>query len=697
MPTNLDPTGRPTTTRGALSAACGLLAAARKRLARSAGEDGFLLIEVMVSALLVSLIVTATLSGFDVAGKVTSDQRHRGEAELLAAESEEQLRSDPATALDELVGRPHTYKTSINGVTYTVLQEATSIAANGSKTGCTVTETTSSTAANFRTVSTVSWNTQEKSKRPPVKQTSIISPPTGSGIEVDIVNGANGPVSGVTARAKFIPNESGAEAWVEGTTGPSGCIVLSGIQSTEAKVEILEKTGFVTPNGNLAPKPVSLPIAPNVTVHQQFQFAEAGAIRAEFTYKGATSWEGKEVKSDTFVAGNALVSTKPEQEVGSTSIVTQTGGEEPYEALTGTYAPSASYTAKASKYPLGDLFPFATAWSVWSGDCSANKEAVAEPGAIVTSGNTTTAKVPVAVTKLSIYKGTGPSNPETAVEESLKPTKVGAPEVKITNTGCASAETPNNATGLEYVHTQKETLPASTKGSQLENPFQPTGTFSMCLVSSAKKQTYTVSYANTVAKPGEPKFYLNQRITAAVKAEKTEKEVLYKAEETAYKADETKYKTAETKFKEREATYKAKEANKEKNKEAETKKKEYESHKKEYETEKKEYERTKKEYERTKKSSYKTEYEKYEKEYKEDEKQYKEAETAYKAAEKAYEEYAKPKAEYEAYLAEYTKYKTEYVEAKEEAITAKKAYETAKKEEEDAAKSGVTVAGGEEC
>ena len=118
--------------------------------------------------------------------------------------------------------------------------------------------------------------------------------------------------------------------------GASGCVVLSGIQSTSATVEILEKTGFVTLNGNLAPKPAPLSIAPNVTVHQQFKFAEAGAIRAEFTYRGATTWEGKEVKSDTFVVGNALMGTRPELEVGSTSIVTQTGGEEPYEALTGS-------------------------------------------------------------------------------------------------------------------------------------------------------------------------------------------------------------------------------------------------------------------------------------------------------------------------------------------------------------------------
>src|SRR5579884_1963535 len=72
-------------------------------------ESGFLLIEVMMSALLVALIVTATFNGFDVASRVTIDQRRHSEAELLASESQEQLRSDPATALDVLETSPHSY------------------------------------------------------------------------------------------------------------------------------------------------------------------------------------------------------------------------------------------------------------------------------------------------------------------------------------------------------------------------------------------------------------------------------------------------------------------------------------------------------------------------------------------------------------------------------------------------------------
>ena len=58
-------------------------------------EGGFLLIEVMMSAMFVALIVVATLNGFDIANKTTAEQRRHDEANVLAAQSQEQLRTEP--------------------------------------------------------------------------------------------------------------------------------------------------------------------------------------------------------------------------------------------------------------------------------------------------------------------------------------------------------------------------------------------------------------------------------------------------------------------------------------------------------------------------------------------------------------------------------------------------------------------------
>ena len=48
-------------------------------------QEGFLLIEVIISTLLVALIVVATLTGFDVVNRVSADERMHNEAAALAA------------------------------------------------------------------------------------------------------------------------------------------------------------------------------------------------------------------------------------------------------------------------------------------------------------------------------------------------------------------------------------------------------------------------------------------------------------------------------------------------------------------------------------------------------------------------------------------------------------------------------------
>ena len=155
-----------------------------------AAEGGFLLIEVIVSALLVALIVIATFTGFDVVNRTTADQRHHNQAAVLAAQSQEQLRTNPASTLDALEESPHTYTETVGGTTYTITQSATLI--NGS-TGppAAPTKNTKRLRAYIEITSSVTWPQLAAStgKRPVVTQSSIITPPDGSGLEVDVTTG----------------------------------------------------------------------------------------------------------------------------------------------------------------------------------------------------------------------------------------------------------------------------------------------------------------------------------------------------------------------------------------------------------------------------------------------------------------------------------------------------------------------------
>jgi Tfp pilus assembly protein PilV len=648
-------------------------AALRARLGDARGQDGFLLVEVMISAMLVAMIVVATFNGLDVATRLSTDQRRHDQAAILAAQSQEQLRSEPASALNALVGSPHSFTKTVGNTKYTITQEAKNIGSSGKTTGCSVTEKTANTGTNFQISSRVGWAQQAKAKRPEVKESGVVTPPTGSAIEVDVTNGRSEGVSGVTAKATFIPVESGSYNTVEGTTSTAGCVVLTGIQATKATVEIVEKTGYVTPSGALKVPNKEVTIAPNITTHYPVQYAQAGRIEARFTYKGATTWEGNEVVGDTFIAAqNGGLGVKPEYEPGATFFKYAATGEENYlpyaaralESATPSQSPylykTKASTASSSKYPYGDLFPFKGAWEVFAGDCSADNtgaEARPESAPVVKEGEVSTVNVPLSYTQLSIWTGTGPKE-----KKELTASRYGP--VKITNTECESALTPPNATGTVYVHEQKETLPAG----RLEEPFQPFGkNFSLCVVNGEAKKTYSVPFTNTTVAGSTPNIYLGQRPTATIKSERATQEALVKAKEP----------------------YKEKSGYVNKKKEAETEKAKYETEKANYEaalnnykTTKAAYEKKKKEYEKSHKASQRTEYEELAAEYKAYETEYKKYETEYKKYEAAYKTDETQATEYQYYL---------------EYVAAKAAYEKLKAEEKEGEESGVTVESGTTC
>ena len=725
MPTKLDPTGWGAATRGAVRAA-------RARLDAARGEDGFLLIEVIISALLVALIVVGTFNGFDVANKLTAAERQHEQAALLAAASQEQLRSDPASVLQALQSNPHTYTQTVQGTIFTITQSAELRPAGAEAGGaCTVSSSSRQSGNAYRIGSKVTWKVQEETKRPPVAATSLITPPIGSSLEIDVLAApaSTAGVSGVTGTIKYTPEGTKGTTSQTQTTGSEGCLLFGAVPSLEAEVEIPELMGYVTVDGKGQVPNKKVAVAPNYTVHDTVVYNRAGAIQANFNYNGAATAKHKNneetgevtqtVTGDTFVALNTLMELAPNYELGSTSYGAKT--TVPYETKTGTY--QASATTKTN------LFPFTAEengyWGVYAGDCTANNPETVTGGVIkppeevwFKPGETTSTTVPTSYTTLNVY-----NKKESEVNKLAHPWEgletLQSYSVLIDNLGCTS-NTPVDETEASYQHAQTTTI-GSSMGGHLSNPFQPFGKeFTLCLSNVTKKQTYKVKYSNAALNGGTLNIFLPQRNLTTIVNERKAKETLYKAEETAYKTAETKYKEKKTKYEEKEKAYKEKEGFKEQNKvaekkkeeyetkkkEYETKKKAYETKKKEYETKKKAYETKKKEYETTKKASYKTEYEKFEKEYKTFETeyktlegeyktletQYKTLEGEYKTAEKQYEEWAKPKAEYETYLSEYNKYLAEYKEDHEEYEAAKKAYETAKEEEKES--TGVTVTEG---
>ena len=479
---------------------------------RLASERGFTLIEVLASSLMVGFIVLGTFAGFDALGKSSADVRHHDQAAVLAAQSQEALRSDPITTLETLASAgSHVYKQTISGTTYTITQTAIFVPNENEEQPCvkTVEEHTQS-GQELRIGSSVTWPQLAKTTtRPAVSDASIITPPEGSALEIDITNGGK-PEAGV-------PGVTVISNGVTTTTSEAGCVIYAGIPATTTSFEAY-KFGYVTKNGESKVIVKEVSIAPNITTHQEATLAEGGSITASFTHEAVAN-----VKGDTFVATNTGLTNVPGFEVGSTELkYNAAGAYSPVTGnlVTGKYEASAKTPINATYYPTGDLFPFSNAaWTVYAGDCPNNNPSKFIPevkgydSASVLPGKNATAKLLTSDDVLNVYKGTKTS--EGLATGTLYP-------IKITNLSCASSTIPNNAAAAPsnaaptpYVHEQ------NAKEGHLEFPYQPFGKFELCLAynNGATHRTYTLqdkekepaeySYENkTVAGPTLPSIFL---------------------------------------------------------------------------------------------------------------------------------------------------------------------------------------------
>jgi hypothetical protein len=426
-----------------------------------------MLIETLMSAFLVALIVVASMTGFEAAGRASAEERRHGQAAVLAAESQEKLRSDPASVLDGLYGEPRFYKETLNGTTYTIEQKVEPLSSGGSATGCSATESSSSAGVNVSIESYVTWPRPTGGKAPGVRERGIITPPIGSAIEVDVLNGQEpeGPVPNVSS---FVTYSSGT---LEATSGVGGCTVFTGLPATSVKVEVPEKPNYVVPSGALKYGPTETSVAPNITTHVPILFNEGGRIKGEYTYKGSTIGKGETVTGETFSAFNSRMNLEPNFVVGAagaTPFEYEVAGERKYKALTGTaHNATTAITPAASSYASGDLFPFPTAWSVSAGDCKANNvTAEDQASAVVHAGQTTTVNVPMSYLKVNVWTGTK------LVKGVLD---TAARSVQITDTACSTEAKPANAFAANLKHTQE------TTGGHLEHPFQPFGQAQLCV------------------------------------------------------------------------------------------------------------------------------------------------------------------------------------------------------------------------
>jgi Tfp pilus assembly protein PilV len=407
-------------------------------LSATDAQAGFALIEVLISAVMLALIVVATFTGFDVANRASADERSRAQADVIAQQDEDRLRS---FQIDRLSGLAETRTVVYGGYTYTVVSKGEFIADSSGSSSC---STVAEEASYVRTTSTVTWS--GAGTRDPVVETGLITPPAGGALLVQVTNAKGAPVSGVTIAAT-------GPASASAVTGPKGCVIFAALAEGTYTVTAHE-TGYIDKEGKETPE-LTTTIVPGTTDKKAFELDKPGAIATSFEPSTAE----EEAKGDTFVAQNPLMPTPSYKSFGTP----------------GTYA--TTVTSPTELFPFGEPATSehsATGqYGVYAGTCEADnpeKVGAGPPKSVnVLPGETVAVKVPLPAINMQVFSGTSASHGAEVTEFSGS----------FKDEGCSGT-----------VH--KFSTSTATRGElHIGMPF---GKFTLCVASTKKVGTPTAEY-----------------------------------------------------------------------------------------------------------------------------------------------------------------------------------------------------------
>jgi Tfp pilus assembly protein PilV len=437
-------------------------------------QTGFALIEVIISALIIGLIVIATLTGFDVTSRATASERSRAQADTLAQQAEDKLRGEPITTLEQLESKPRVEEIKQNGTNYVVTSTAQYVSDATATASC----NSSATSANYlRTTSTVTW--ASLGKRPPVVETGIISPPPGSALIVQVTNAASEGVGGMTVTATGPSPEVGTHTL---ETASNGCAILA-LLPGEYKINVT-KTGYVDQNWYTSSEKDpsathSVYLTAESAIKEPYRFDVAGALEVEFSTESAPS------EGDSFVAFNSGMASPAFRPI-------------PFPSTLETY--TKKITSPTTVFPFTASAPY----SVYAGTCEANNPVAVNPK------NSPPPTVVVPAGKTGVAKEVIQPPINIRVMSGTKPGKA-TEGLRIEN-ATGTLKEPPEPEGCGATHKFK-----TTKEGALPHPGMPFGEYTLCVTGGssggnngatkglAKERKYTTSIFenDTPAGPSE--------------------------------------------------------------------------------------------------------------------------------------------------------------------------------------------------
>jgi Tfp pilus assembly protein PilV len=331
----------------------------RVNFARLAEDGGFVLVEVIVSALLVALI-SMLLLGVIAAGNTSGDLRRRSQADELAQQDQERMRG---MSLEQLSSLNQTRTVTLDNVPFTITSTGKFLTnASGNASSCTTTG--SSTADYVAIQSDVDWGSNNRTD---VKEQSVIAPPAGGTLLTRVTDQSGNPLSGVRVTAR--PTDTGTSGTSAATTDSSGCTIFSALAVGDYDLTAA-RSGYVDKDGNSSLTASATATAGN-TATTSFTLGQAGAITATFkTTISGTTYSSQQAPSLSY--NNAQMAT-----FGNSSPA----------------SPAASITTSQTLFPFFTTATnvFTNNYSAWAGKCASNQPPSNLATATVPPGGTGTA------------------------------------------------------------------------------------------------------------------------------------------------------------------------------------------------------------------------------------------------------------------------------------------------------------------
>ncbi len=314
------------------------------------GDGGFTLIEVLVTALIVVLLASATASALITTTHTSGDQRIRAEADALAAQDQARLRGLSDEQLANLTGAAASHTAPVNGTTFTVASSAAFQDASGNS-SCT------STAQDFyKTSTTISWTEAYSQGTQSVSADSMLSRPVVGILQNAVTDQTGAGLPGVSVTAAPATGTTGLVGQ-SGQTDTAGCTVFTDMTAGSYNVTV-SKAGYVDQTAASAPsKPASV-VATGTPAGTTFVLGKAGGIAATFksSQSSAAPAYGGEADALSY-AGSGT-----------------TGNVSAPTTMTNSVAATA-FTTPTSLFPWNTAIPPATPsysnnYAVWAGKCS---------------------------------------------------------------------------------------------------------------------------------------------------------------------------------------------------------------------------------------------------------------------------------------------------------------------------------------